>query len=134
MTGGPSDWVKVAVAGNEYEAHLMAGRLEEEGIKVVLDPYATGVAAYLQAGSDPNAPVRILVPWDREDDAVEVLAVIDAESSVAGAEETTVEEPGGPNDVFAERRAGVPFMVLVVAAVVVAIILGLSVSDGLLDL
>ncbi|MGH2753093.1 MAG: putative signal transducing protein [Actinomycetota bacterium] len=128
----PPEWVKVAVAANEYEAHLMSGCLEEEGIEVVLDPYASGAAAYLHPGGDPTAPVRILVPFDRADDAAGILAAIDS-GGVAEGDDVAPQDPIESDGIFAERRAGMPLAVLVAAAVVVAIIVGLTVSDlGLL--
>ena len=127
MADPPDGWISVATAANEYQAHLIRGALEDEGIKVVLEAFATGAGAYLHAGSDPTAPVRILVPRDSEDEANGVLVALDAE---VGTVEPDLprEAEDVPNDVFAERRAGTPLKLLVVAAVVVATIVGLAIS------
>ena len=133
MGDPPEGWTKVAVAANEYHAHLIRGALEDEGIKVVLDPFAGGAGAYLHAGSDPTAPVRILVPSDRHEEASEVLTAFDARDVTVEGKDAG-DERDVPDDVFAERKAGVPLRLLVAAAVVAAIVVGLTVSDlGPLD-
>jgi hypothetical protein len=126
MTEG---WVQAAVAANDYEAHLMSGRLEEEGIEVVLEPFATGAAAYLHPGGDPSAPVRILVPTEDGERATATLESFDGtvevdEIDLAAEDEAEVPE----NEIFAQRRAGIPMKILVAVAVVAAIILGLVVA------
>jgi hypothetical protein len=133
MTDPPEGWSRVAVAANEYQAHLIRGALEDEGIKVVFDPFASGAGAYLHAGSDPTAPVRILVPSEQNEAAGDVIIAFDTQGD-------TVEPTGRYDDrdiapdVFAERRAGVPLKMLIAAAVVAAIIVGLTVSElGPLD-
>ena len=93
----------------------------------MLEPFTTGAGAYLHAGSDPTAPVRILVPRDREDEANGVLVALDAEVGTVEPD-LPAEVDDVPNDVFAERRAGTPMKLLVLAAVVVAVIVGLAIS------
>jgi hypothetical protein len=127
MADPPEGWISIATAANEYQAHLIRGALEDEEIKVVLEPFASGAGAYLHAGSDPTAPVRILVPRDREDEANGVLVALDAEVGTVEAD-LPAEVDDVPNDVFAERRAGTPMKLLVLAAVVVAVIVGLAIS------
>ena len=127
MADPPDGWISVATAANEYQAHLIRGALEDEGIKVVLEAFATGAGAYLHAGSDPTAPVRMLVPRDQEDEAKGVLVALDAEVGTVEPD-LPAEVDDVPNDVFAERRAGTPMKLLVLAAVVVATIVGLAIS------
>jgi len=135
MTAPPEGWSRVAVAAHEYQAHLIRGALEDEGIKVVLDPFAGGAGAYLHAGSDPTAPVRILVPSEQYEAASDVIITFDTQSDAAVPAEGRYDERDVAPDVFAERRAGVPLKVLIAAAVVAAIIVGLTVSElGPLDL
>ena len=142
MGEAPAGWTEVVVADNDYHAHLLRGALEDEGIRVVLEPFATGAGAYLHPGGDPSAPVRILIPIEQASGARDVLAAFDAEAGTVEAsefpddpDEVPIDVPEISNDVFAERRAGIPLRILVAAAVVVAIVLGLTISSlGPLDL
>ena len=134
MADPPEGWARVAVAANEYQAHLIRGALEDEGIKVVLDPFASGAGAYLHAGSDPTAPVRILVPSGQSEGATDVIITFDRLGDTVETADSQYDDRDNVPDVFAERRAGVPLKVLIAAAVVAAIIVGLTVSGlGPLD-
>jgi hypothetical protein len=135
MGDPPEGWSRVAVAANEYQAHLIRGALEDEGIKVVLDPFASGAGAYLHAGSDPTAPVRILVPSEQYEAASDVIITFDTQVDTVEPADDGYDDHDIAPEVFAERKAGVPLKVLIAAAVVAAIIVGLTVSElGPLDL
>ena len=135
MGDPPEGWSRVAVAANEYQAHLIRGALEDEGIKVVLDPFASGAGAYLHAGSDPTAPVRILVPSEQYEAASDVIITFDTQGDTVEPADSRYDDQDIAPEVFAERKAGVPLKVLIAAAVVAAIIVGLTVSElGPLDL
>ncbi|MFN2388404.1 MAG: DUF2007 domain-containing protein [Actinomycetota bacterium] len=73
--GGGSGWVELIVAKHEIDAHLLAGRLSEAGIEVrtLKDPSSP---AWLYGGSNPWAPVPILVRRVQLEDARIVLAEI----------------------------------------------------------
>jgi hypothetical protein len=74
--GGGSDWVHLITARHDIDAHLLEGRLHEAGIesRQVKDRNAPG--AWLMGGSNPWAPVGILVHRIQLDDARLVLAEI----------------------------------------------------------
>ena len=126
MADPPDGWISIATAANEYQAHLIRGALEDEGIKVVLEPFATGAGAYLHAGSDPTAPVRMLVPRDRR--TRPTGSWLRSTPKWVRWSPTSRPRDDVPNDVFAERRAGTPMKLLVLAAVVVATIVGLAIT------
>ena len=139
MVEVPEGWTEVTVAANDYHAHLIRGALEDEGIEVVLESLATGPGAYLHPGGDPTAPVRILVPNHQSSQASDALAALDAGDGTVDLPDFP-EDPDEvvaevPNDVFAERRAGIPLKILVAAAVAAAIVVGLVISAlGRVDL
>ena len=58
---GSNSWVELTVARDDIDAHLLSGRLMEEGIETrgVKDRAAPG--AWLYGGSNPWAPVTIMV-------------------------------------------------------------------------
>ena len=58
---GSNAWVELTVARDDIDAHLLSGRLLEEGIETrgVKDRAAPG--AWLYGGSNPWAPVTIMV-------------------------------------------------------------------------
>ena len=74
--GGGSDWLELTVARNDIDAHLLIGRLSEEGIdtRIARDRRAPG--AWLYGGANPWAPVKILVKRFQMQDARFVLAEI----------------------------------------------------------
>ena len=73
---GGSGWVTLIMARHDIDAHLLTGRLAEAGIetRTVKDISAPG--AWLYGGSNPWAPVSILVKKLDLDDAKLVLAEI----------------------------------------------------------
>ena len=74
--GGGSGWVTLIRANGDIDAHLLTGRLLEAGVesRTVKDRSSPG--AWLLAGSNPWAPVIILVRRFQLDDARLVLAEI----------------------------------------------------------
>ena len=74
--GGGPRWVELLRARNDIEAHLLTGRLAEAAIetRTVKDRSAPGASLY--GGSNPWAPVVILVKSVQLDDARLVLAEI----------------------------------------------------------
>ena len=77
--GGGSGWVELIRARGDIDAHLLVGRLLEAGVesRTVKDRSSPG--AWLLAGSNPWAPVAILVRRFQLDDARLVLAEISFE-------------------------------------------------------
>lgn len=74
--GGGSGWVELIRASGDIDAHLLTGRLLEAGVesRTVKDRSSPG--AWLLAGSNPWAPVTILVRRLQLEDARLVLAEI----------------------------------------------------------
>jgi hypothetical protein len=86
-----ADLVRVYASGNPFDGELTKGRLEAEGIPVMLKgegggPYRAG-------------PVYLWVPAEREADARAVLAAIDRGDYAVDAEGSTedveADEPSG---------------------------------------
>lgn len=73
---GDSGWIVLIKARHDIDAHLLSGRLAEAGIetRTVKDIAAPG--AWLYGGSNPWAPVSVLVKKIDLDDARVVLAEI----------------------------------------------------------
>ncbi|MDQ3954998.1 MAG: DUF2007 domain-containing protein [Actinomycetota bacterium] len=74
--GGGRDWVELLTASDDIEAHLLTGRLSEAGIeaRTVKDRSAPG--AWMYGGSNPWAPVTILVRRMQLEEGKIVLAEI----------------------------------------------------------
>jgi Putative prokaryotic signal transducing protein len=74
--GGGGDWVELIRARDDIDAHLLLGRLVEAGVeaRTIKDRHAPG--AWLYGGSNPWAPVVVLVRRFQLDDARLVLANI----------------------------------------------------------
>jgi hypothetical protein len=85
--GGGSGWIELVKARDDIDAHLLRGRLGEAGIdsRLVKDRFAPG--AWLYGGSNPWAPVTVMVRRRQLEDARVVLAEIslDAPSAVAAS-------------------------------------------------
>lgn len=116
--GGGARWVELTKAADDIDAHLLIGRLQEAGIetRTVKDRSAPG--AWLYGGSNPWAPVAILVRKFELDPARIVLAELAYESPAV--------EPQRPSTRTGSRRAallwwvtaivlGVTFTALIVA-------------------
>ena len=116
--GGGSGWVELVRATDDIDAHLLTGRLLEAGIEslAVKDRRAPG--AWLSGGSNPWAPVSILVRRVQLDDARLVLAEISYD-----APSVDPEAPQPRSAPRASRRAwrvAVAVVGVLVAALVVA--------------
>lgn len=74
--GHGSDWVELFTAANEIDAHLLVGRLNEDGVatRTLVDKTTPG--AWLFGGSHPWAPVTVFVRRFQLEDARIVLAEI----------------------------------------------------------
>ncbi len=90
-SGGGSGWVPLLRAKNDIEAHLLTGRLSEGGVEsaILKDRFAPG--AWLHGGSDPWAPVTILVRRIQLEDARFVLAEVAFEAPAVSASAVRVD-------------------------------------------
>lgn len=79
----PPGWRVIEHAGNEIDARLIAGHLQDAGIRVVLERDNSGYGDYLYGGANPNAPVILLVPEEQWQAATAVLdnAAVDVAGS-----------------------------------------------------
>ena len=59
--GGGGEWALLTVARNHVVAHLIRGRLAQEGIYVVLDASNASPGAWLHPFGDPASPVKVFV-------------------------------------------------------------------------
>ena len=85
--GGGSGWTKLVQAPNDIEAHLVTGRLNEVGIETQTVKDRSG-PVWLYNGSNPWAPVIVLVRRFHLEDAQLVLAEV-AFSAPAAERETS---------------------------------------------
>jgi hypothetical protein len=95
---GEGDWVPLASAADDIEAHLVTGALAEEGIEVHTEPLRSGSGDYLFGGSNPHAPIRLFV---REAQLEEARALMDGaaraeRTSGSEADQVPLASPGGP--------------------------------------
>lgn len=86
--GGGSGWVQLLKAANDIEAHLLVGRLNEAGIEVSVLKDRSAPGAWLYGGSNPWAPVIVMVRQLQLTDARMVLAEISFEAP--GAEDRSI--------------------------------------------
>jgi hypothetical protein len=85
-----TELVRVYASGNTFDGELTKGRLEAEGIPVMIrgegeGPYRAG-------------PVDLWVPADREADARAVLAAIDRGDYAVEPDDGAGDEPDGPDE------------------------------------
>ena len=73
--GGGARWVELITAQDDIEAHLLTGRLGEAGIETRTVKDRSG-PAWLHGGSNPWAPVSVLVKRIQLEDARLVLVEI----------------------------------------------------------
>ena len=59
--GGGGEWALLTVARNQVVAHLIRGRLAQEGIDAVLDASNDSPGAWLHPFGDPTSPVKVFV-------------------------------------------------------------------------
>lgn len=76
---GDSGWAVLIKARHDIDAHLLAGRLTEAGIESRTMPDVGAPGAWMCGGSNPWAPVSVLVKKLDLDDAKVVLAEISYE-------------------------------------------------------
>jgi hypothetical protein len=81
--GGGGGWVVLLKAPNDIEAHLLIGRLNEAGVETTFVPDRGSPGAWLHVGSNPWAPVTVLVRRIQLEDARVVLAELAYESPPA---------------------------------------------------
>ena len=74
--GGGSGWTTLVKAPNDIEAHLVMGRLAESGIETRTVKDRSGPGTWLYTGSNPWAPVTVLVRRLQLEDAQLVLAEV----------------------------------------------------------
>lgn len=76
VRGGDSGWVHLIRAAGDIDAHLLGGRLGAAGIEVRMIKDRTGFGAWVHGGSDPWAPVDVLVRKLHAEEARIILAEI----------------------------------------------------------
>src|SRR5919202_4570480 len=91
--GGGSDWVALLRADNDIDAHLLTGRLADAGVETRMMADRSQSAAWLFGGSNPWAPVLVMVRRFQYEDARIVLAEISLDA--APAEPGTLSTGGG---------------------------------------
>jgi Putative prokaryotic signal transducing protein len=74
--GGGSGWIELTRAANDIDAHLLVGRLTEAGIESTTMKDRSAPGAWLYGGSNPWAPVVIMVRRLQLEDARIVMAEI----------------------------------------------------------
>ena len=91
--GGGNDWVTLTTAQDDIDAHLLVGRLDEAGVeaRTLKDRTAPGGWMYL-GGSNPRAPVAVLVRRLQLEDARIVLAEI-SWNAPAAKQDSVAPEP-----------------------------------------
>ena len=80
---GGSGWIVLIKARHDIDAHLLAGRLSEAGIESRMMPDVGAPGSWMYGGSNPWAPVTVLVKKLDLDDARLVLAEISYEGPTA---------------------------------------------------
>lgn len=73
---GGSGWIRLTRATGDIDAHLLSGRLTEAGIETWLVKDRDAPGAWLYGGSNPWAPVTVMVRRIQLDEARLVLAEI----------------------------------------------------------
>lgn len=74
--GGGGGWTELTRAANDIDAHLLVGRLTEAGIESTTMKDRSAPGAWLYGGSNPWAPVVIMVRRVQLEDARIVMAEI----------------------------------------------------------
>jgi hypothetical protein len=101
--GGGSRWVELTKAHDDIDAHLLTGRLQASGVETRTLKDRSLPGAWLYGGSNPWAPVAILVRSVDLDTARIVLAEL--------AYEGPAVEPVRPPSPVARRRAAIVWWV-----------------------
>ena len=89
--GGGSGWVRLLRAPNDIEAHLLVGRLGESGVEARIVREKGAPSAWLYGGSNPWAPVTVMVRLRQLEDARLVLAEVSFEGPDHVRDRTPVE-------------------------------------------
>jgi hypothetical protein len=126
MSSADPGWVKVAVATDDIEAHLIAGRLEGAGIDVLMEPDRTGLGDYLMGGHNPRAPVWIFVP---EIAAEEAALTLEGDANLQDDGPVTVAERSDPP---LAAPSGRPVTWWIAVAIIAVILLGFFLGDSAL--
>ncbi|MEA2507423.1 MAG: putative prokaryotic signal transducing protein [Actinomycetota bacterium] len=84
--GGDSQWIELTKARNDIDAHLLVGRLQEGGIDTRTLKDRNALGAWIYAGSNPWAPVAVLVRRFQLDDARLILMEISLDAPSAYGE------------------------------------------------
>ena len=85
--GGDSSWIRLTSAANDIDAHLVGGRLEAAGVQCRFVKETRDLAAWLYGGSNPWAPVNVMVRRFDLEPARRVLAEIALEDATAAREQ-----------------------------------------------
>lgn len=128
--GGGSEWVTLMRAANDIDAHLVTGRLTEAGIETRMMTDRDASAAWLFGGSNPWAPVNILVRRLQYEDARIVLAEISLALPEAEPPETRADAPPGP----ALRRLRGPVLWWLIALALAVFFTGISLLNATRDI
>ncbi|MGI8773640.1 MAG: putative signal transducing protein [Actinomycetota bacterium] len=109
----PPGWRVIERAGNDIDARLIAGHLEEAGIKVVFEKDKSGYGDYLYGGGNPNAPVSLLVPDDQWEAATAVLdgASVDLTAGTAAVGKNEARDDSDDDEGAVARTDEDPFYV-----------------------
>ena len=91
---GGGGWVELVRARDDIDAHLLAGRLATAGIETRQVKDRTAPGAWLYGGSNPWAPVALLVRRGQYEDARIALAELSIQAppfpDAAGGSRTTI--------------------------------------------
>ena|SRR5438876_11034902 len=90
--GGGGEWALLTVARNHVVAHLIRGRLAQEGIEVVLDASNDSPGAWLHPFGDPASPVKVFV---RRTDLSAASLLLHEVDQPSGAGQTRPGSSGG---------------------------------------
>jgi hypothetical protein len=110
--GGGGGWVELVRARDDIDAHLLAGRLDAMGIETRKVPDRTAPGAWLYGGSNPWAPVALLVRSYQYEIARAALA------ELAGEEVSREDSAGAPG----ARASAIWWSTAVALGVVVTVI------------
>jgi hypothetical protein len=91
--GGGSEWVELIRARHDIDAHLLVGRLQEAGVETRTMKDRAAPGAWLYGGSNPWAPVTVLVQKFQLEDARIVLAEISFDAPAADAASSQPQRP-----------------------------------------
>lgn len=121
MTPDESEWTVLLVAADDIDAQLVAGRLSEEDIPTFLEKDRSGYGDYLLGGSNPHAPVSVLVPQERLAEARSLMAAESPDGEEEAAAVPPDEPPevlARPNSTFGAMRTLRPWIAVVVVALI----------------